>query len=398
MHLRYGMNPHQPAHVSVIGSPPRSGRQASASEAGPFTVRHGSPSYINILDALNAWQLVREASHAFGVPAAASFKHVSPAGAALAGPLDETIRTTYAVDTVSPVTSAYLRARDADPKSSYGDFVAVSHPVDRDLANLLKRLTCDGIIAPGYDDGVLDILAAKKRGTFLVLEADPDFEPPAEEVRELFGLKLTQHRDTEPLTRSLLLPDLPDSAARDLLLGLIVLRYTQSNSIAFLKDGMTIGIGAGQQSRIDCTRLAGQKADTWWLRRAVTAAAAPPATTAAADSTEPASPDSHKSDPQHNAAPQLTTSLPLSARINHQLAAVDHLSADDRTTWLAQLTNVAMVSDGAIPFADNVEEAHRHGVRHLAEPGGSIRAPEVTAACAALGITLSQTGIRLFHH
>jgi phosphoribosylaminoimidazolecarboxamide formyltransferase/IMP cyclohydrolase len=349
MHLRYGMNPHQSATVS--GS-------------APFTVLHGSPSYINVLDALNAWQLVREAGRAFGVPAATSFKHVSPAGAALAGPLDETIRTTYAVDAVSPITSAYLRARDADPKSSYGDFVAVSDPVDRDLATVLKRLTCDGVIAPGYDEGVVGALSAKKRGTFLILEADPGFEPPAEEVRELYGLRLTQQRDVFPLDRSLLLPSLPDDAARDLLLGLIVLRYTQSNSIAFLKDGMAIGIGAGQQSRIDCTRLAGQKADTWWLRRAV--------------ATRP--------------------DLPLSARINHQLAEVDRLSAADRATWLARLTEVSMTSDGAIPFADNIEEAHRHGVRHLAEPGGSIRSPEVTKACADLGITLSHTGIRLFHH
>ncbi|WP_020392838.1 hypothetical protein [Kribbella catacumbae] len=349
MHLRYGMNPHQPATVSGTA---------------PFTVLHGAPSYINLLDALNAWQLVCEASRAFGVPAATSFKHVSPAGAALAGPLDETIRTTYAVDSTSPVASAYLRARDADPKSSYGDFVAASHPVDRDLATVLKRLTCDGIIAPGYEDGVVGELAAKKRGTFLILEADQDIEPPVKEVRELYGLRLTQHRDAEPLTRSLLLPDLPASAARDLLLGLIVLRYTQSNSIAFLKDGMAIGIGAGQQSRIDCTRLAGQKADTWWLRRAVEARA----------------------------------ELTLSARINHQLAEVDRLGHSERASWLARMTDVSMTSDGAIPFADNIEEAHRHGVRHLAEPGGSIRAAEVTAACADLGITLSRTGIRLFHH
>ncbi|WBQ07557.1 5-aminoimidazole-4-carboxamide ribonucleotide transformylase [Kribbella sp. CA-293567] len=351
MHLRYGINPHQPATVSALGP-------------SPFTVLHGSPSYINVLDAANAWQLVREARHAFGVPAATSFKHVSPAGAALAGPLDETIRTTYAVGTTSPVTSAYLRARDADPKSSYGDFVAVSHPVDRDLADVLRRLTCDGIIAPGYDAGVVGTLSAKKRGTFLILEADPAFEPPLEEVRELYGLRLTQHRDAEPLTRSLLVPDLPDQAARDLLLGLIVLRYTQSNSIALLKDGMAIGIGAGQQSRIDCTRLAGQKADTWWLRRAIT----------------------------------VRSDLPLSARIAHQLAEVDRLSAVDRAAWLDRLTEVAMTSDGAIPFADNIDEAHRHGVRHLAEPGGSIRSAEVTTACAAVGMTLSRTGIRLFHH
>lgn len=356
MHLRYGMNPHQSATVSG---------------AAPFTVLHGTPSYINILDALNAWQLVREAHQTFELPAATSFKHVSPAGAALAGRLDDTIRTTYAVDQVSPVTSAYLRARDADPKSSYGDFVAVSHPVDASLASVLKRLTCDGIIAPGFDEGVVGTLSAKKRGSFLILEADPEFSPPAEEVREIYGLRLTQQRDVAPLTRSLLASDLPSSAARDLLLGLIVLRYTQSNSIAFLKDGMTIGIGAGQQSRIDCTRLAGEKADTWWLRRAVASGFF---------------------------SPETPSDLPLSARINHQLSEVQRLSPADRAAWLTRLTDVAMTSDGAIPFADNIEEAARHGVRHLAEPGGSIRSPEVAAACSALGITLSQTGVRLFHH
>ncbi len=349
MQLRYGMNPHQPASVSG---------------PEPFAVLHGAPSYINVLDALNAWQLVREASNAFELPAATSFKHVSPAGAALAGTLDETIRTTYAVDQVSPITSAYLRARDADPKSSYGDFVAVSHPVDADLAAVLKRLTCDGIIAPGYDEGVVGTLSAKKNGTFLILEADVAFEPPVEEVREIYGLRLTQQRDAQPLTRALLARELSEGAARDLLLGLIVLRYTQSNSIAFLKDGMAIGIGAGQQSRIDCTRLAAEKADTWWLRRAVA----------------------------------VRTDLPLSARINQQLSEVQLLSEAERANWLARLTDVAMTSDGAIPFVDNIEEAYRHGVRHLAEPGGSLRSSEVAAACARRGITLSQTGIRLFHH
>jgi phosphoribosylaminoimidazolecarboxamide formyltransferase/IMP cyclohydrolase len=304
MQLRYGMNPHQPASYTALGR-------------GPFTVVAGTPSYINLLDAVTAWQLVREASDAFGLPAAASYKHVSPAGAALG----------------ATVTEAYLRARAADPKSSYGDFVAVSHPVDAELADRLRRLVCDGIIAPGYDEGVVGVLAAKKRGSFLVLEADPAFEPPVEEVREVYGLRLTQRRDDVPLTRELLDPELPDAAARDLLLGLIVARYTQSNTVVMLKDGMAIGIGAGQQSRIDCTRLAGEKADLWW--------------------------SGHSTDP---------------------------------------LTEVAMVSDGAIPFVDNIIEAHRHGVRYLAEPGGSLRSPDVAAACAALGITHTQTSTRLFRH
>ncbi|TDW14288.1 phosphoribosylaminoimidazolecarboxamide formyltransferase/IMP cyclohydrolase [Kribbella kalugense] len=303
--MRYGMNPHQSATMTVLG------------DRAPFTVVSGAPSYINVLDALTGWQLVLEAARTFGTPAAASYKHVSPAGAALG----------------ETVTEAYGRARDADPKSSYGDFVAVSHPVDLELAGVLKRVVSDGIIAPGYDEGVVEILAAKKRGTYLVLEADADFEPPALEVRELYGLRLTQERDALPLTRELLDEAVPDDAARDLLLGLIVARYTQSNTVVLVKDGMAIGIGAGQQSRVDCTRLAGEKAALWWSRR----------------SDEP-------------------------------------------------LTGVAMVSDGALPFVDNVEEAHRYGVAHIAEPGGSIRSPEVAAACAELGITWSPTDVRLFRH
>ena len=292
MRLRYGMNPHQAASL----------------DSAPFTVVAGEPSYINVLDALTGWQLVREAAERFGVPAAASYKHVSPAGAALG----------------ETVAAAYTRARDADPKSSYGDFVAVSHPVDLELAMLLKRVVSDGIIAPGYDEGVVEILAAKKRGTYLVLEVDPEFEPPAEEVRELYGVRLTQERDALPVPRGL-----PD----DVVLGMIVARYTQSNTVVMVKDGMTIGIGAGQQSRVDCTRLAGEKAALWWARR----------------------------------------------------------SADP-------LTGVSMVSDGALPFTDNVVEAQRYGVSHIAEPGGSIRSPEVAAACAAARITWSETGIRLFRH
>ncbi|HEY3555887.1 MAG TPA: 5-aminoimidazole-4-carboxamide ribonucleotide transformylase [Kribbella sp.] len=292
MRLRYGMNPHQTAAV----------------DDPPFTVLAGEPSYINVLDALTGWQLVREAAARFGVPAAASYKHVSPAGAALGG----------------TVAEAYTRARDADPKSSYGDFVAVSHPVDPELAAVLKRVVSDGIIAPGYDEGVVEILAAKKRGTYLVLEMDASFEPPAEEVRDVYGVRLTQERDVAPLPRDL---------QADAVLGMIVARYTQSNTVVMVKDGMTIGVGAGQQSRVDCTRLAGEKAALWWSRR----------------SDEP-------------------------------------------------LTGVTMVSDGALPFADNVEEAERYGVTHIAEPGGSIRSDEVAAACAERGITWSATGVRLFRH
>jgi phosphoribosylaminoimidazolecarboxamide formyltransferase/IMP cyclohydrolase len=299
--MRYGMNPHQSATMTPVGG------------GAPFTVVGGSPSYINVLDALTGWQLVREASRLFGVPAAASYKHVSPAGAALG----------------ADVTTAYRRAREADPKSSYGDFVAVSDPVDAELAAVLKRVVSDGIIAPGYEEGVVETLAAKKRGTYLVLEADPAFEPPAEEVREIYGLRLTQQRDALPLTHELLDPAAP---AQDLLLGMIVARYTQSNTVVMVEDGMTIGVGAGQQSRVDCTRLAGEKAAEWARRSG------------------------------------------------------------------ESLTGVSLVSDGALPFVDNVEVAEKYGVAHIAEPGGSIRSAEVAAACAARGITWSATDVRLFRH
>ncbi len=300
MLLRYGRNPHQTPAFCAPLDPARP----------PLRVVHGDPSYLNVLDGVTAWQLVREASRTFGCPAAASFKHVSPAGAALG----------------ATVADAYARARSADPKSSYGDFVAVSGPVDGALAELLVGVVSDGIIAPGYEPGVATRLAGKKRGRFLVLEVDPEFEPPATETREIFGLRLTDPRDSLPLTRDLF-PDLP--GADDLLLGMIVLRYTQSNSVAYLRDGLTLGVGAGQQSRIDCTRLAGEKADR------------------------------HAGE---------------------------------------QGGPIAFVSDGALPFVDNVEEAYRHGVRLIAEPGGSIRSGEVREACERLGITLVQTGVRLFRH
>jgi phosphoribosylaminoimidazolecarboxamide formyltransferase / IMP cyclohydrolase len=364
MRLRYGTNPHQPAAIAPI-HPDRS----------PFRLISGEPSYINVLDAVGAWQLVRDASTTFGAPAAASFKHVSPAGAAVAAAVDAAMGATYGLDpgTVGPTTSAYLRARDADPKSSFGDFVAVSHPVDAELAGFLKRLACDGIIAPSYDEGVVSTLAAKKNGTFLILEADQMFRPPAEEVREIYGLRLTQHCDDLPLTRSCLtdpaIGALPEAAVDDLLLGLIVLRYTQSNSVAYLRDGMTIGIGAGQQSRIDCTRLAGEKADTWWLRR-------------------------------HPEVLAGSTQPRLSDRIADQIGYLEtgQLTAAARHAWLSQLTDVAMVSDGAIPFRDNVDRAKRHGVRFIAEPGGSIRSDDVANACQEHDIALTRTRIRLFRH
>ncbi|MEU7831460.1 MULTISPECIES: phosphoribosylaminoimidazolecarboxamide formyltransferase [unclassified Nonomuraea] len=385
MDLRYGMNPQQ---RSAIATPVGPGRW-------PVRVLHSSPSYINMLDALNSWQLVSEASNALDRPAAASFKHVSPAGAAVAGPVDEVTAELNGVDraAVGALTSAYLRARDADPKSSYGDFIAVSQPVDAELAELLTRLVCDGVIAPGYAPGTVAALSQKRGGRFLVMEADPAYVPPRQEAREVFGLRLTQERDEVVLSTALLddvvCGTLPANAAEDLLLGLIVLRYTQSNSVCYLRGGATLGIGAGQQSRVDCTRLAGAKVDTWWLRRH-------PMVRALA----------------------FRSDVRLQDRINWQIRFIEgdltaeeklrlsgalsspmpELTNEQRTSWLAALGEVAFVSDGALPFRDNVDHASRHGVRYIAEPGGSIRSAEVQDACREHQIALARTGLRLFHH
>ena len=336
MALRYGVNPHlRPAYAEPVVP----GRW-------PLRPIHGTPSYVNLLDVLAGWRLVREAATVSGRPAAASFKHVSPAGAALDGPVDGEMARTFGVRAadLGPVARAYVRARDADPTASYGDVIAVSHPVDVGFARLLRRKASDAIVAPGYEPGAVELLAAKKGGRFLVVEADPDFEPPgppAQEVREIFGLRLVQPGDHVPPDRALVASGVdgtvvPDSAVEDLLLGLVVLRYTQSNSVAYLRDGMALGIGAGQQSRIGCTQVAGAKVEAWYARRA--------------SSTAPA----------------------------------------DR--------GLALVSDGMIAFRDNVDEAARRGVAWIAEPGGSTRDDEVARACDEHGITLVRTGLRLFQH
>lgn len=385
MDLRYGVNPQQQAASAAPVLPDR----------WPVRVLRGSPSYINMLDALNSWQLVREASRALHRPAAASFKHVSPAGAAVAGPVDDVTAGLHGIDRagVGPLTSAYLRARDADPKSSYGDFAAVSHPVDTELAELLTTVVCDGVIAPGYAPGTVATLSRKKNGRFLVMEADEEFTPPRHEAREVFGLRLTQRRDEVALSTALLddvvCGALPAAAAEDLLLGLAVLRYTQSNSVCYLRGGSTLGIGAGQQSRVDCTRLAGAKTDIWWLRRH-------PAVRSLAFQ-----PHVRRQDRinwqirfiEGDLTPDET------ARLSAVLSApAPELTDRQREEWLAGLTQVAFVSDGALPFRDNVDHARRHGVGYIAEPGGSIRSGDVVDACREHRIALARTGLRLFHH
>lgn len=384
MRLRYGMNPQQATAEATPVTP----------GSWPVRVVHGQPSFINMLDALNGWQLVHEAGQVLGRPAAASFKHTSPAGAALSGPVDEVTAGLYGADhSISGVASAYLRARDADPKSSYGDFAAVSRPVDAALARLLAGVVCDGIIAPAYDPGTVSALSKKKNGGFLIMEADPAFRPAPRESREVFGVRLTQDRDPVRISRDILElaagEPLPEAAVDDVLLGLIVLRYTQSNSVCYVRAGITLGIGAGQQSRVDCTRLAGAKTDTWWLRRH-------PAIQAL--SFAPGVRRQDKISWQFRLIEAGLTAAERGhlAQVLAQPAA--ELTPDERTSWLRDLTGVAFVSDGYLPFRDNIDYAHRHGVAYVAEPGGSIHSGEIADACSEYGISLVRTGLRLFQH
>lgn len=385
--LKYGCNPDQ--------------RSASVSAPGglPFRVRNGRPGYINLLDALNAWQLVRELKRACGLPAAASFKHVSPAGAALGLPLDETdVRALRAegIGAPSPIACAYIRARGADRMSSFGDFAALSDVCDESTAAFLRREVSDGIIAPGYTPEALALLTQKRGGNYTILEIDPDYAPPSLERREVFGVTFTQARSAQPIGPACLenvvtaRRDLPETAVRDLLVALVTLRYTQSNSVCFAAGGQAIGVGAGQQSRIHCTRLAGDKADLWHLRRHPKVLELPflpgigrPTRDNAVDQYLGAEPETVLADGAWQAL--------FSAR-------PEPLTADERRAWLGGVTGVALGSDAFFPFADNIERAARSGVSYIAEPGGSVRDEEVIAACDRHGIAMAFTGLRLFHH
>jgi phosphoribosylaminoimidazolecarboxamide formyltransferase / IMP cyclohydrolase len=377
--MRYGMNPHQPASI-VAGHGPR--------------VINGEPSMINYLDALNAFELVREADDATGAPAAASFKHVSPAGAALAGPVDATAAGMWRVGQTadSGLLSAYVRARDADPKSSFGDVVALSRPLDLATAEFLRTVICDAVIAPGFEPGTAGILAAKRDGRFLVLEADPARTPPATERRDVLGVTIEQDRDRVPVAT--VLPDdgALDAATRaDALLGLVTLRYTQSNSVALVRGGAAIGIGAGQQNRVDCVRLAAAKARTWWLRRHPFVDELP---TVDGMGRQDRLNWQIRFAGREMTAGQLTEFASLfgaDARGRYDDAAW-------RDEWMGGLGGVTLTSDGFLPFRDNVEYAATTGVTTIVEPGGSARTGEVAASAAAHGITHVQTGLRLFHH
>lgn len=379
MDLRYGINPHQPA------------RPIDGLAAAPLRVVSGDLSYTNVLDALTAWQLVREAATATGQVVATSFKHVSPAGAATAGVLDDAAAAIWGVDVMAgAATSGYVRARDADPKSSFGDMIALSHPVDAELADLLARVISDGVIAPGYEPGVAATLAGKKAGAFLVLEAVPDFQAPPWERRDVKGLVLEQRRDDIPITANVLSgSDLTADSVRDALLGLVTARHTQSNSVVLIKDGMAIGIGAGQQNRVDCVRLAAGKARTWWLRRHPRIRDLPHPTGMRRQE--------HLNWQIRMAEAELTRTQ--RAEFASLFTGVDpDLDRQVRADWMDQLDQVTLVSDGFLPFRDNIDHAAAVGVRHVVEPGGSTRSGEVAAACLEHGIQLTRTGLRLFNH
>jgi phosphoribosylaminoimidazolecarboxamide formyltransferase/IMP cyclohydrolase len=385
MKLKYGINPHQSFAEAVALDP----------ATRPVEVLNGNPSTINLLDALNAWQLVREAKLATGLAAAASFKHVSPAGAALAAPLSPELARAYEVEgqALTPAALAYVRARGADPKCSFGDFAALSEPVDEATASFLAGVVSDGVIAPGFEPAALAKLRAKKSGGFIVMRADADFQPPARESRELFGMRLVQDRNAHQVSaadlETVVCGRLTDEAKRDLLLGLVTLKYTQSNSVGYALGGQMIGIGAGQQSRVDCTRLAGAKADLWWLRTH-------PKVLGLAF---------HKGTKRQDRINwrvryiegDLTASEERALRAALAVA-FEPLGHDERRDWLARMSGVSLVSDGFIPFRDNIEHAQKHGVRFIAQPGGSTRDDEIEAACNEYGIALVHTKLRLFHH
>ena len=388
--LKYGCNPNQkPSRVYM--------------EEGelPIEVLNGRPGYINLLDAFNSWQLVKELKAATGMPSAASFKHVSPAGAAVGAPLSDTLRKVYFVDDVkiplTPIATAYARARGADRMSSFGDFIALSDTCDEAVATLIKREVSDGIIAPDYTPEALAILKAKRNGTYCVIKMDPNYTPAPIERKQVFGITFEQGRNEIDLTGDDLFANIPTDnknipadAKRDLKIALITLKYTQSNSVCYVKDGQAIGIGAGQQSRIHCTRLAGNKADIWWLRQCPKVLSLPfknDIRRADRDNTI----DVYIGDEYEDVLREGTWQ-------NFFTEKPEPLTAEEKKAWLSQNTNVCLGSDAFFPFGDNIERAHKSGVQWIAEAGGSVRDDNVIATCDKYGIAMCFTGVRLFHH
>ena len=388
--LKYGCNPNQkPSRIYMTEG------------ELPIEVLNGRPGYINFLDALNGWQLVKELKEATGMPAATSFKHVSPAGAAIGLPLTDTLKKIYFVDDVqiplSPLACAYARARGADRMSSYGDFIALSDTCDAATATLIKREVSDGVIAPGYTEEALEILREKRKGTYNVIKIDPDYVPAPVEHKQVFGITFEQGRNEIKLNDPALFENIPtanktftEEAKRDLMIALITLKYTQSNSVCYVKDGQAIGIGAGQQSRIHCTRLAGNKADIWWLRQHPKVMALPfveKIRRADRDNTI----DIYISDDYMDVLADGEWQKFFTER-------PEPLTREEKKEWIAQNTNVALGSDAFFPFGDNIERAHKSGVQYVAQAGGSVRDDHVIATCDKYGIAMAFTGIRLFHH
>lgn len=390
LELKYGCNPNQkPSRIFM--------------ENGldlPVTVLNGRPGYINFLDALNGWQLVSELKRVTGIAAASSFKHVSPAGAALGLPLSDTLRKIYWVDDMdidwTPLANAYARARGADRMSSFGDFIALSDECDVSTAQLIKREVSDGVIAPSYSKEALAILRQKKKGSYNVIQIDPSYVPAPLEVKQVYGISFEQGRNELNIDETFFdhlvsaNKNLPASAKRDLAISMITLKYTQSNSVCYVKDGQAIGIGAGQQSRIHCTRLAGQKADNWWLRQNPRVMGLPFL-------------DGIKRADRDNAidlyiGDEYEDLLADGAWQKVFTSRPPVFTAEEKRAWLAENHGVALGSDAFFPFGDNIERAHKSGVSYVAEPGGSIRDDNVIACCDKYGMTLSFTGIRLFHH
>ena len=388
MELKYGCNPNQkPARVFM-----KDGQDL------PFTVLNGRPGYINLLDAFNSWQLVRELREATGLPAAASFKHVSPAGAAVAVPLSETLKKMYFVEGIelTPMATAYIRARGADRMSSYGDFAALSDECDAATARFLAREVSDGVIAPSYSAEALEILKTKRKGNYLVIQMNPNYKAPELETKEVFGVTFEQKRNDIKITEELFnnIPtknkNITDEAKRDLLIALITLKYTQSNSVCYAKDGQAIGIGAGQQSRVHCTRLAGNKADIWHLRQAPQVL------------NLPFKPDVRRSD-RDNAIDVYISDEYMDLlggddwkRVFTEKPPV--FTKEEKDAWLAQVKGVALGSDAFFPFGDNIERAHKSGVEFVAQSGGSIRDDNVIETCDKYNMAMAFVGIRLFHH
>ncbi len=389
MQLKYGCNPNQkPSRIFM----------ADNSDL-PITVLNGKPGYINLLDAFNGWQLVRELKQATGYCAATSFKHVSPAGAAIGKPLSDTLKKIYFVDDLSelsPLACAYARARGADRMSSYGDFIALSDVCDVPTAKMIQREVSDGIIAPGYEPEALEILKSKRKGTYNIIQIDPSYEPAALERKQVFGVTFEQGRNNLKIDESMLEnivtenKNLPEDKKHDLLISLITLKYTQSNSVCYVKDGQAIGIGAGQQSRIHCTRLAGNKADIWWLRQHpkvmglqfVDGIRRPDRDNAI---------DVYISD-------EYMDVLADGAWENIFKVKPEVFTKEEQKAWLAQNTDVCLGSDAFFPFGDNIERAHKSGVTYIVEPGGSIRDDHVIMTCNKYHMVMAFCGIRFFHH